>query len=41
MKDGQGTMKYSNGDSYSGDFTEDLMSGHGKYRFCNGEYYEG
>ena len=36
-----GTMSFSNGDRYHGDWLQGKMHGHGKYIFKNGATYEG
>ena len=34
-------MVYASGDSYTGEFREDTMSGKGKYNYANGDRYMG
>ena len=38
---GEGTMKFANGDSYTGTFKDEKKIGYGIYTFSNGERYEG
>lgn len=38
---GEGTMKFSNGDTYTGTFKDQKKIGYGIYTFNNGERYEG
>jgi hypothetical protein len=38
---GEGTMKFANGDSYTGTFKDEKKIGYGIYIFSNGERYEG
>jgi hypothetical protein len=38
---GEGTMKFDNGDSYTGTFKDEKKIGYGIYTFSNGERYEG
>lgn len=41
-RDGTGTMQYAaTGDLYVGDFSEDEITGIGKYTYSNGDVYEG
>ncbi len=38
---GRGTMRYSNGDSFEGNFIEGVVQGSGEYTFKNGDKYIG
>ena len=38
---GQGTIRYENGDRYSGEWRNDLMHGQGDYHYANGDSYSG
>jgi len=38
---GRGTFKLNNGDTYEGDFKDDVREGFGKYSYKNGDEYEG
>ena len=38
---GQGTMKYTNGDVYTGNFTHGIPEGQGKMTYADGNVYEG
>ncbi len=40
LRHGRGTFTW-NGDTYSGDWTEDAMTGRGVYRFSSGAVYDG
>jgi hypothetical protein len=39
--DGKGVLKYSNGNSYEGDFLDGKREGKGVYKWKNGDVYEG
>ena len=41
MKNGRGTIWYTNGDKYVGDFIEGAKKGFGVYYFNNDDRYEG
>lgn len=41
VKNGKGTIEFSNGDIYEGDWINDEMHGKGKYQFENGDIYIG
>ena len=41
VKHGKGTVAWSNGDVYEGDFVNDYCTGKGKYTWSNGNVYEG
>lgn len=38
---GQGTLKWPDGASYTGDIRDGKANGKGKFRHANGDYYEG
>ena len=38
---GHGIAKYSNGDSYEGNFKDDVKSGEGVYEYACGDVYDG
>lgn len=40
-KHGKGTITFVNGDSYTGDFFEDKLTGFGIFTFASGDVYEG
>ncbi|MEW6601981.1 MAG: hypothetical protein AB1499_13495 [Nitrospirota bacterium] len=40
-KHGQGTMKWPNGDEYTGDWKNDKMDGRGIMNWANGDLYDG
>lgn len=40
-KSGQGTYKFTNNDTYTGNWKSDKMSGEGTYKFANGDTYVG
>lgn len=42
MRDnGQGLMKYANGDTYDGSWAENLPNGYGRFAWNDGRFYEG
>lgn len=41
MKQGKGTLTYGNGDSYEGEFLNNMRHGYGKLFYSNNEYYSG
>ena len=41
MKNGYGTYKYGNGDTFEGNFANGLKQGNGIYRWSTGEVYDG
>ena len=41
LRQGEGTMTYNTGESYSGEYVQSLADGKGKYTFINGDVYEG
>ena len=41
LKNGQGTMTYSNGNIYEGEWIDDKKNGHGIMTYSNGAVYEG
>ena len=41
MKNGEGTYKWSSGDSYEGSYVNDVREGYGTYIWANGEMYTG
>jgi hypothetical protein len=40
-KNGTGTLEYSNGDKYEGEFKDSKFEGEGSYTFANGDNYKG
>lgn len=40
-KTGRGEFFFKNGDSYIGDFENNLFDGHGRFEYANGGYFEG
>lgn len=40
-KHGKGTITWVNGDSYTGDFFEDKLTGYGTFSFASGDVFEG
>lgn len=40
-RQGQGRQLFANGDSYEGEFVDNVFSGEGVYRFANGSEYKG
>ena len=40
-QNGNGNFNFQNGDKYSGDFKDGLLSGQGKMTYSNGDNYEG
>ena len=41
MKHGVGILKFSNGDSYQGQFVKDQFHGKGTYNYANGDVFTG
>ncbi|MBQ8576530.1 MAG: hypothetical protein IJ449_00965 [Clostridia bacterium] len=39
--EGEGTLEYSTGDVYEGEFENGVISGEGTFRYANGDVYEG
>ena len=39
--EGKGTLYYSNGNIYSGEWKNGIREGYGKFYFCKGGIYEG
>ena len=37
---GKGKKDYANGDKYTGDWIDDIKTGHGVYIYANGDRYE-